>query len=150
MSRQEYSFFDPATGLLTGKGFTGTEEALLLNMPEGNAAIPGRHDPLSRRVDLKTMEVIPYQPPSPGADYEWNSEMERWVLNDAAQQAADADAVARAQLDDIDRQSIRALREAAIGDTAALDKLRALEGAAIELRPDVITEDTNLVVDPNP
>jgi hypothetical protein len=140
--RQTYSFYDPATGLFTGRQMTGSESALALNTPEGLKAIAGQYDPLSERVNEQG-SVVDYEPPSPGDDYEWDHEARHWVLSAAAQQAIDADVAARARLAEIDLQSVRALREAAIGNnTDAIATLATLEQEAVPLRNDVITEDT--------
>lgn len=136
---QTYSFYDPATGLFTGQQFTGSDEALLANLTGTLWAMPGRFDHLSQAVEPMTGRIIDYQPPSPGDDYVWDETARRWLLSPAAQQTADADTAARERLDAIDRASIRALREAAIGDkTAAVAMLTSLEAEAVTLREDVV------------
>lgn len=137
--RQHYSFYDLATGLFTGSGFTGSEESLMLNLKEGVGAMPGEFDQFSQAVEPMTGRIVNYQPPSPGEDYEWNETTKRWVLGRTAQLAFDNDVAARARLADIDSASIRALREAAIGDkAAAVAMLTDLEAEAVELRADVL------------
>lgn len=47
-------------------------------------AVEGEHDPLSKRVDLVTGEVVDYQPPPPIPDdadktWAWDDTIKRWV-----------------------------------------------------------------------
>lgn len=78
----EYSFADQL-GYFTGSGFTGPERLLPGNIPPGCIAIPGKHDHLSRRIDLQTGEVIPYQPPPPPdtdlVTWVWDNTVERYM-----------------------------------------------------------------------
>ena len=65
MSRlQMWSFYRLADGTFTGRRFaTASPELLAANTPEGCAAIAGRHDRQTARVDLETGEVVAYQAP---------------------------------------------------------------------------------------
>lgn len=134
--KKTYSFYNSTTGLFTGGYFIGDEEAVQLNIPGQLQIIEGRYDALSQMV--VNGQVIDYQPPSPGDNYVWDTLAKRWVLSAAAQQAADADVAARAQLTAIDLASIRALREAAIGNADAVATLQSLDAMAVPLRADVI------------
>lgn len=140
------AFYDATTGTLTGQTLLADEAGVARNTPAGCKAweiLDGRvPDHLSMAVGPSGW-LVPYQPPSPGEEYEWNDATKRWVLGSAAQLAIDNDVAARARLADIDRTSIRALREAAIGDKAALVLLQELEAQAVPLRADVITVATD-------
>lgn len=78
-----WHFYEKTTGLLSGREYSGYGDLLDLNTPEGMAAIEGRYDHLSKRVDLATGEVVDYQPPAPPDNefetFEWNVEVKRWI-----------------------------------------------------------------------
>lgn len=78
----EWSFYDVQTGLFTGRAISCQASTLGINGRDGEAAMPGRHDPLCRRVDLETGEVVAYQPPAPPDDdlrtWMWNADAEAW------------------------------------------------------------------------
>ena len=87
---KHWSFYDPRSGHFSGRTFSATDESALdINMPEGLAAIEGKHDHLSRRVDIATGLVVDHQPPSPSADHEWDDASKRWKLNPEAAARAD-------------------------------------------------------------
>jgi hypothetical protein len=131
-------FYDPATGVFA-LIVSAVGEDVVVEPPPGLAAVEGEFDPATHRVDLSTGEVVPYQPPAPSADHEWDATACRWRLTPAAAEAARERAEARARLDAIDRESIRALRAVAAGtDTKAdRDRLAALEAEAVPLRSKV-------------
>lgn len=58
-----FSFYDPATGLLSGGNVTLPEGLLELNTPEGLVAIEGVFDPARQRIDLATGKAVDWQPP---------------------------------------------------------------------------------------
>jgi hypothetical protein len=65
MSKQR-SFYDPSTGLFTGRVIRCPDAALEANTPAGMAAIEGRFDERTQRVDVQTGEVVAYDaPPDP-------------------------------------------------------------------------------------
>lgn len=80
---KQWSFYDPESGLFSGRTYGGSEQLLELNTPKGLAAIEGSHDHLSKRVNLLTGEVVDYQPPAPPDNefetFEWNAEVKRWI-----------------------------------------------------------------------
>lgn len=85
---------------------------------DGEGVIDGHLDPRTHRVDIDTKEAI---------------ELQSGELQQIA--AADADKIARAALEDLDRQSVRALRELLAPQSP---KLADLEAQAAELRGDLI------------
>jgi len=78
-----YSFFDPATGLLDARWYSGPDDALVLNTPAGMTPIQGHHDRNRVRVNVMTGELVPYQPPAPPdtewASHSWDAESWAWV-----------------------------------------------------------------------
>lgn len=139
MSQKEYSVFDKATGLFTGTIISVPDDRLEQNTPAGHSVVEGRHDHLSRRVDLEAVtdgligphHVVDWQPPPPSENHEWNAKTRRWHLTATAAALADADLSSRAALADIDRRSIRRLREL-FADSDP--RLGALEAEAISAR----------------
>lgn len=130
-----WSFYDPATGLFAGLEYVGTPDTLELNTPDGHAHVEGRHDHLSRRVDLATGEVVDHQPPQPSADHEWDGDRKRWRLTEEATERARLRARGLVRMDEIDRQTVQALRELRIDstNTAAAARLQELDLEAMRL-----------------
>jgi hypothetical protein len=77
------SFYRLCDGVLIGQSYCGPDEHLQANTPDGCGAADGRHDHLCRRVDLATLNVVPWQPPAPPENdmqtYAWDDTSERWV-----------------------------------------------------------------------
>ena len=74
------SIYDVATGVFTGVTMTLPDDVLRgLALPDGQAWVAGAHNHTSRRVDIDTGEVVPYQPPAPPDD-EWRT----WTWDEAA------------------------------------------------------------------
>jgi hypothetical protein len=71
------------TGLFTGVTIDMPGHLIGGAARPGCGVVSGRHDPLSRRVDLTTGEVVPYQPPAPAdtdlVTWTWNTTTERYV-----------------------------------------------------------------------
>lgn len=80
------SIYRIATGLFTGRTYSGDDRHLTLDADE--AWIAGLHDHLSRRVDLTTGQVVDYQPPAPpDTEYEtfaWDADSRRWLATPTA------------------------------------------------------------------
>lgn len=81
-------FFDPATGIFTGRGWSGpSRRAAAAVVPPGLAAIDVTNisgfDWRSMRVDVATGYVVDYQPPAPPTTefetFSWNADIKRWV-----------------------------------------------------------------------
>jgi hypothetical protein len=58
-----WSFYDPATGIFTGRSFSGPERALARNTPAGAAVYPGYVDLATKRLDLATGELVAHRLP---------------------------------------------------------------------------------------
>ncbi|MCB9902362.1 MAG: hypothetical protein H6826_13550 [Planctomycetes bacterium] len=108
MSRT-WSFYDPATGRLVGRTFSGPEAALAINTPPGLAAIEGQHDHVTHRVSLSTGLVEKWREPAPSRDHEWDSTAGAWQLSTAAERRA-----ALAEILAAESLQARALREAVL------------------------------------
>lgn len=80
---KSYSFYNKATGLFDGRIFTGSEDNLLINTPDGFSAIEGQYDNLSQKFDTSTRKVVGYKPPKPSdtefEKFEWNPKSLRWT-----------------------------------------------------------------------
>jgi len=125
-----WAFYDIATGALIGRTIMAPDRAMVdANTPEGCAAIEGRYDPASQRVDLEVGDVVDWQPPSPGQDHAWDSESKRYVLTAKARERR----AALAAIAKIERQSgPRAVREALLSllpDGAEKSRLQELDDA---------------------
>jgi hypothetical protein len=133
-----YSFYDETTGDFSGRVFSGSARLVALNTPTGYVAISGRFDRLSQRVDTKTGEVVDYQPPKPDDDHEWNTERRRWVKKPDVLVAERRGAAARKRIAELEASQLRALREHALGDATAVDRLRAIDDEIKTLRADLL------------
>lgn len=80
------SFYDPETGLFAGRWFSGPGNKVERNTPQGMAAIEGRYDPKSQRVDIETGEVVPYEPPATPLE---DVKQARWAELKRARDAAE-------------------------------------------------------------
>lgn len=59
---RRWSFYDLETGEFVGREFCSSNEAdIESSMPSGCGAIEGRHDPLTERVDLETMQIVAWR-----------------------------------------------------------------------------------------
>jgi|GEM_PF-2922085 len=102
------SVYDKSTGLIrfhlpcSGQSETN-------NIPEGMAAVEGTHDPLSKRVDLSTGEVVDFIPAPPSDDHEWNEATHRWVLREDVATRQARRAAALRELTALDAAEMRAL-----------------------------------------
>jgi hypothetical protein len=87
----------------------------------------GRFDKRSQRVDLTTGDVVDYQPPSPGAGYEWNVTSKRWVkrADVIAREARQAQAAQR--IDELELSQRRPVRELLIDPNNAAARTRLVE-----------------------
>jgi hypothetical protein len=125
---RHYTFYSETDGRFIDGHFGSTDPAApLLNTPSGHKAIEGRHDHLSKRVDLTTGMVIDYQPPAPSIDHEWNAVTKRWQLSPAAQAKAATLVANQARIAALEAMSGPLVRKAVLGDVEAMMTLRALD-----------------------
>jgi hypothetical protein len=130
------SFYHKGTGMFHARHLmTSDPKVIPLNTPPDHIAIDGDHfDPRSQRVDVATGEVIDQLPPQPSPDHEWNGASRRWQLRPelAARQEARKNALERIQ--HLEIKALRALREHALGEAAATQRLRAMDDEIAQLR----------------
>jgi hypothetical protein len=103
-------FYDLSTGLFTGASFSASalsakDEVISRNTPPGCGAVEGVRDWRAQRVDLASGQLVDYQPPADVVERERRSR------------------TARSRIEAIERGSLRALREALLGDPDALARL---------------------------
>lgn len=131
------SFYRLETGLFTGDTFDGSDERVAANTPEGCAAFEGLIDHLSRRVDVKSGELVDWRPEPPPADewctWRWDDTLRRYVAEPtAAALKRDAAAPVLAQLAALDLAAIRPLVEISVAMASAtevpVDAKAALSG----------------------
>jgi hypothetical protein len=139
-----WSFYDPNTGRLTGRTFTGLEDHLAVNTPAGYVAVKGVHDALSKRIDLETGAVIDYQPPQPDADHEWDVGTRRWRRRADVVEREWRRERAGAQIADLERRQLRPMRELQLNpdNVEARTRLEQIEAQIVALRS-VINAETD-------
>lgn len=76
-------FYNRVTGVFYPGNMGGPEDFDPSdNAPLGHDWIRGDFDPLSQRVDIATLTVVPYQPPPPPdtalTTYVWDPDIKRW------------------------------------------------------------------------
>lgn len=130
---KRWTFYDPSTGRLLGSGGTFKDEAMMrANLPEGMAAIEGRHDHECQCVDLETMTVVDFVPEQPSEEHEWDGESKRWALSRAALDSrATRDAIQKLEM-----SQHRPLRELSIdpNNAKARQRLADLDARIAALR----------------
>jgi hypothetical protein len=111
-----FSFYDAQTGIFSPRRFGAPDAAnLALNTPAGHVAIEGAFDRDSQRVDVESGTVIDYQSAAPDEFHVWNSQAKQWEPTAERAKQLQDDEDARAQLDELDRKTLRALLEAQLG-----------------------------------
>lgn len=131
-----WHFYEPHSGHFTGCKFCGPAYALEANTPAGLKAYEGEIDHLSQRLG-ENGALIDWQPPQPSSDHEWNAEMRRWVLTAAAADRHRRRIEALARIEQLERSQHRAIREAALGQAGAGDRLKAIDQEIAQLRADL-------------
>lgn len=131
---RHWHFYDPKTGRLLGSGGSFKDEAMMrANLPPGMAAVEGRYDHESQRVDVETGSVVDYQPSQPSAEHSWDEVSKRWALTRAAQERNRL----VVEMDSMEKKQGRALREAVLAllpDGPERDRLAAIEDQIAESR----------------
>ena len=118
---KSWQFYDRATGLFSSRAFAGPERALAANTPDGCAAIEGRYDRNTQRVDVASGQVVAYQRPVSEVDTERREADRRR---------------ARRRIDELERAQLRPLRELAIepANQEAKRRLEQIEDEIVRLR----------------
>jgi hypothetical protein len=132
-----YSLYEAASGLFTGKRLHCDDDALLsMRLPAGTLALAGAFDPRSQRLDLATGKVVPYRPPAPSPDHEWNASEKRWQVK-APRGAEDRIAIIYARIQTLEATQGRAVREATLGDPTAMKRLKDIDAEIKDLRKEL-------------
>ena len=133
-----YSLYEAATGLFTGKRLHCDEDGLLaVRLPAGTLALEGTFDHRSQRMDLSTGAVVGYRPPAPSGDHEWDNAAKRWQVKAAARGAEGRTAVIYARIQALEATQGRAVREATLGDAAAMKRLKEIDAEINDLRKEL-------------
>ena len=133
-----FSLYEAATGLFTGKRLQCDEDALLeMRLPPGTLAMEGAFDHMSQRVDLSTGSVIAYHPLAPSPDHEWNAASKRWQVKQSVRQSEGRRAVVFARIHALETSQGRAIREATLGDPAAMKRLKEIDAEITALRAEL-------------
>jgi hypothetical protein len=129
-------FYHKDTGLFHGRHLMTDDPNLVApNTPSDHIAIEGDHfDALSQRIDVATGMVIDRLPPQPSPEHEWNTGARRWQLKPdvLAIQNARQNALERIRI--LELKALRALREHALGQAAAIERLKTIEDEIAQLR----------------
>ena len=129
-----WSFYDPATGLFSGKKFRGIRPSdVEANTPEGLIAIEGEYDHRCQRI-LPDGQVVDWKPPKPDDDHEWNGT--RWILTVAVAAVRKKRRDTQAEIENLERSQLRSMREVILDSTddIAKDRLSGIERQIAILR----------------
>ena len=114
-----YSLYETATGMFTGQQLHCEEDELLtMRLPVGTMAIEGSFDPSRQRMESLTGTVVQYISPQD------RKGLDRY-----------AEVLARIQA--LEASQGRALREATLGDAAAMKRLQEIDAAIKALREEL-------------
>jgi hypothetical protein len=129
-------FYHKHTGLFHGRNLMTDDPALIgPNTPPEHVAIEGHHfDPVSQRVDVASGEIVDRQPPQPSADHQWDTTIRRWQLKPEVVAKEDERRNALERIRYLELKALRSLREHALGQAAAIDRLKSIDGEINELR----------------
>ena len=134
------SFYHKVTGMFHARHLMSSDaKAITLNTPRDHIALDGDHfDRLSQRMDVKTGKVVDQVPTQPSVDHEWNATDRRWQVKPevAAREETRRHAILR--ISQLEQSGIRSLRELALGEAKAADRLKALDMEIAELRRSLI------------
>jgi hypothetical protein len=114
-----WSFYNPETGEIFKRTFSGSTKLLELNTPAGMVAIEGAFDHRTQRIDVDTKKAVDYQP---GID---------------AARAETSEQQAQARVAILEAAQSRPLRELAIdpSNATAKQRLAEIDGEIASLRP---------------
>jgi len=129
-------FYHKDTGLFHGRHLMTSDPSLIApNTPPDHIAIEGDHfDAISQRVDVATGKVIDRVPPQPSEDHEWNASIRRWQVKSELVAKQEARRVALERIRYLELKALRALREHALGQSTAIDRLKSIDDEIAQLR----------------
>jgi hypothetical protein len=130
------SFHHRVSGLFHGRHLMSSDaNAIVLNTPRDHIAIDGDHfDRLSQRIDITTGKVIDQLPAQPDVDHEWNATDRRWQLKAEVVAKEETRRHAILRIRQLELTGLRSLRELALGETKAADRLKTLDSEIATLR----------------
>jgi len=130
------SFYHKVSGLFHGRHLMSSDaSSIALNTPPDHIAIDGDHyDRLSQRIDIQTGKVIDLLPEQPSADHEWNATDRRWQIKPEVVAREESRRHAIMRIRQLEMSGVRSLRELALGEAKAADRLRALDTEIAALR----------------
>jgi hypothetical protein len=130
------SFYHKLTGLFHPRHLMSSDaKTIALNTPQDHIAIDGDHfDRLSQRIDITTGKVIDLLPEQPSSDHEWSATDRRWQVKPEVLAREEARRVAMLRINQLEQSGIRSLRELALGEARAADRLKALDSEIAALR----------------
>ncbi len=130
------SFYHKVSGVFHARHLMSSDaKSIELNTPRDHIAIEGDHfDRLSQRVDVKTGQVIDQLPAQPSADHEWNATDRRWQLKPEIVAREETHRRTILRINQLELKGLRSLRELALGEAKAADRLKALDNEIATLR----------------
>jgi hypothetical protein len=130
------SFYHKVTGMFHARHLMSSDaKAIALNTPHDHIALDGDHfDRLSQRMDVETGKVVDQVPVQPSVNHEWNATDRRWQVKPEVLAREETRRHAMLRIGQLEQSGIRSLRELALGEAKAADRLRALDAEIAELR----------------
>jgi hypothetical protein len=130
------SFYHKVSGLFHARHLMSSDaKSIALNTPRDHIAIDGDHyDRLSQRIDIKTGNVVDQLPAQPSDDHEWNATDRRWQVKPEVVAREQTRRHAILRISQLEMSGLRSLRELALGEAKAADRLKALDSEIATLR----------------
>ncbi len=134
------SFYHKVTGMFHARHLMSSDaKAIVLNTPRDHIALDGDHfDRLSQRMDVNTGKVVDQVPVQPTVDHEWNATDRRWQVKPEVLAREETRRHAILRISQLEQSGIRSLRELALGEAKAADRLKALDAEIAELRRSLV------------
>jgi hypothetical protein len=130
------SFYHKVSGLFHPRHLMSSDaKSIALNTPPDHIAIDGDHyDRLSQRIDIDTGKLVDLLPEQPSADHEWNTTDRRWQMKPDIVAREETRRHAMLRITQLEMSGVRSLRELALGEARAAERLRALDTEIAQLR----------------
>lgn len=131
--RQEVTIYSRESGQVL-RSFHGPAQLLAVQLAKGEAAYEGLLPLHCTRIDLESGQPIVFEPPKPSPDHEWSAERRAHVVRpDALERQRLTGEIATLERE----KQPRILREIALKEAGAEDRLRALNRTIEGLRDQV-------------
>lgn len=130
------SFYHKVSGLFHPRHLMSSDaKSIALNTPPDHIAIDGDHyDRLSQRIDIDTGKLVDLLPEQPSVDHEWNATDRRWQMKPHIVAREETRRHAMLRITQLEMSGVRSLRELALGEARAAERLRALDTEIAQLR----------------